>query len=827
MGNKNSEVTGKAQVELMTLWPGKAGSNRHLTLQAAIPDYRRSASELFRCLPRCTIMRLHPRCARGLWVSPVPRLPLCSIRYQSSSSDNDNDRPRNPRRARDNHRRSAQTLETRQVELGVHFLGEPGSVTLVKSNRPDSPRRRARPVKKFKPSKKTTAADHDHAPQTVVDSLLDDLDEEASTVTKSDVHEAIENLGRSFGQGARLLAHEWDTLRSRISTSFTNNQLADYLTTREPVMSEKEKREDAWRPGTSSFWHASLVRNSSNTDRVAATNGLTGKSLLAERILRDCWQLSVASEVGQLDLRLSPVAMTVLLNSTHFSFDEVAGLHGSIIDVTSSLGLVRATGEQDSCEAIRDVIQDAVARIREEDAGISCETTVALNQVFTRPFIDWVCETYGVAIKQDSSSIPNKILYLAESFRDAEDARRTLNFALSEASQPPVPFSTYMPASEPANLYGQALQYPSWLEGSKSWFRWATSSTQTTSTETQRAPIFDGHQTRLSDELLKHLRKDSAVNEKTPHGATVHETITAAVGRCLFSSKQTRADAETTLSASQLGRASMTRTFTSEVPNITPFMESFSQPKSKSGTASIRLKPSSEFSGIVPELEVEFIHHQSELSEDSGHNVEITSLKSILETSSVDYLLPENAIDLRFTRTVYRKVTDEMLGKSPHYRQLIRNIEQSLVRDIASSTPADPREPIPLPPFCKISLPRGLLLCPEEELHGDNLWDAQLQNNIEVEYMYPPLSDVRSAAVQYFDLDGRELSYRFYESGPFLAKRTTQVALAVDIPQVDAALHPDPDEFQRSVEHRYHEFYTAACDMAFKVKSAKREDENQ
>ncbi|OQE28310.1 hypothetical protein PENSTE_c003G04394 [Penicillium steckii] len=769
-------------------------------------------------------MRLHPSHPHSLWLRPSRRLTTTSIRFQrsssSSSSSSSSPLPTTPPpRSRSHRRRPPQPLETRQVQLPIDSLGEPGSVTVISSSRPKSfsRNRKTRPAHKFHVSDRDLTGE----PQSVLDTILDDLDEEVSTQTSSDIHDVIENL-RPSDQSIKLAPRDWESLRSTISTSFTHKQLSDYISVRKQTVPGDESKDDAWRPGTSSFWDTNSSGNGSYTTQAATSHGLTGKLLLAEHILRVCWKLSIVNEIGQLDIRLSPMYMTVLLNSTHFSFDEVAELHASNIDVTSSLGLVRMTGEHEACESMRDVIQEAVARIREADAAISLENiTTSPSSVFTRVFIDWVCQTYSVAIEQDSSSVPVKILFLAESMRDAEDARRTLNLALSEASQTPAPFSTYMPASEPANLYVQTLQYPSWLERSKMWFRWALSSAQTTSTEAQRTPFFDGHQTRLSDELLKLLRKDpETVKRHSSSGVTLYESVTAAVGRCLFSSKQTLADTDTAINATQLGRSSMTRTFTTEVPSLTPFLESLSQPKTTEEKPNLRLKPTSKFQGIVPELEIEYILHNTDGREKSGPAIEITSLKSILETSSVDYLLPENSVDLRFTRTVHRSITTEMLDESPQYRQLIRNLELSLHRDLTSTfLSSNPSHSAPLPPFCKISLPRGLLLSPQEEKFSDSVWDPLLQNNLDVEYIYPPLHDIRGAIAQYYDIDGRELRYRFYESGPFLAGRRTEVALSVDIPQFDTKRHPDADGFQRAVEHHYHFFYNAACDMAFKVKS--------
>ncbi|KAJ5104221.1 hypothetical protein N7532_004750 [Penicillium argentinense] len=771
-------------------------------------------------MPVFTNMRSHPtsrRCARSLWILSNPRLPLPFTRLQSSSSGNSpSAKPQH--NARSHRRRRERVPKSRLVELEVDALGERGNVTLL------TPERRPRSFQR-RPSShgKPTAADS--TPQTTIESLLNDLDqEEASALSTTAAQEAIRDLGRTPEQGLRLTTNEWEGLRSQLASSFTYNQLTEYIANNATGL-ERELGEDAWRPGMSSFWHASPAGESRGTGRIISTSqGLTGKSVLAERILRDCWQLSVTNEQGQLDLRLSPAIITVLHNSTHFSFDEVADLHHASIDITNSLGLVRVTGTQEACEWTREVIQDAVARIREETVGISLDQESSSGQAYTPPFLEWVCKKHGIAIEQSPSSVPEKILYLAENLQGAEDARRTFHLVLSDASQSPVPFSTYMPASKLANMYDQSLRFPSWFDRQKSWSRWATSSAQKTAAGIHPAPFFDDHQTRISDEILKLLRKDVTAQERPSNGATVYESVTAAVGRCLFSPKNPFPDADGTdaLSASQLGRLSLPRTFTREIPKLTPFLEKLPQldVMKSTGRYLLRLKPSFQFLGVVPELEVEFAPRESnaESSEGTEPAVKITSLRSILRSSSVDYLLPEISIDLRFTRTAYRDISAETLSQTPHYKQLVQHIEDILGRLIASADAS--YKAVPLPAFCTISLPRGLLLNPEQESFDDALWDALPQNNMEVEYIYPPLCNIHDAVVQHYYFDGRKLSYQFYESGSFLAANTTDVSLAEDIPQPDPK-QLDSDEFQRSVEQQYHSFYLSACDLAFKVHLAR------
>ena len=103
-----------------------------------------------------------------------------------------------------------------------------------------------------------------------------------------------------------------------------------------------------WKPGTSTF--VETASEGSFADRIASSRYLKGKRFSAEKILRDCWKLGLAGEVGQIDMYLPETSLSLLLNSEHFSFDELASLHEAKIDVTKSFGLIRITGRQHTCE---------------------------------------------------------------------------------------------------------------------------------------------------------------------------------------------------------------------------------------------------------------------------------------------------------------------------------------------------------------------------------------------------------------------------------------------------------------------------------------------
>lgn len=635
-------------------------------------------------------------------------------------------------------------------------------------------------------------------------SMLDALGEEASYLTSRTINQRLEEFRESYAPSDKLAPGDWETLRSNIAASFTHNQLSNYIAEHQIPALGPEANTWRWRPGTSLFLHTSLGVQDGVTDRIASSLDLKGKPLLAERILRDCWRLSIIDEVGQLDLRLPSPFITLLLNASHFSFDEVASLHKSNIDVTHSLGLVRITGRQNACESIREVIMDAVARLREDDAGINRQSTGDTAQVYSSGFLDWLGKTYSVAFEQNASRIPEKVLYLAENKQGAEDARRTLNLALHETGPKPVPFSTYLPATELASVYAYNPEGGvSWFERQKSWFRWAMSSVQAAESETHLTPFFDSHQTRLSDALLKLLRNAPPKGSHST-GVDLHESVTAAVGRCLFQQKPSLEKAA--MSASQLGRLSLPRTFTAQVPRIVPFLESLSPitPAEGAQTYNFRLHPSSRFAHIAPELDVEIVSRFRQNPGDEHSAFHVCKINAVVGTNSVDYLLPENGLDLRFTRTIYRKLWHEALSESSLRPSLVDDIKQSLQDAFVSSKVS--HNSVPLPAFCQLRVPNEYLQSPTNA-------------ETPVEYFFPPVNDVQGAAIQRYDLDGRQVNYRFYETGPFLAARTTEVTMGLELPHTLSRLaHDDP---QGTTEHDFHAFYISACDMAFRIHKAR------
>ncbi|KAJ5640927.1 hypothetical protein N7528_000552 [Penicillium herquei] len=748
-------------------------------------------------------MRSYNPNARRIWAffpslhrSHVPSQPCFTrtLRFQSSSS---NDQPTrhehfnnktSPRR-----RRLKSQAAALKLEIGVDSLGQPGEIVVV-------PPRRNQTLQQQLRRKDLLAAQKD-APMTI-SSILEDLDDESSVIAPETIHKRLEETRQTYQPNQKLTVEDWEDLRDTLSASFTTEQLSSYLATLKsdesiPEPDTEHRRPEGYAPlGTSTPWQGT-------------TPTLTGKPMLAERIIREHWEFSLIDEVGHLDLYLSRPIITLLLNADHFSFDQLATLHQSSIDITHALGLVRITGLKAACGSVRDIIQDTTTRIREDDTGIDL---AAYSSRLTPTFIDWVCQEYNVMIDQGRSRRSAKVLYLVENKTGADHARRTLGLAVHHPSPTNRLFSTYMPGSEPAHIYSYIPGTSgSWFDRQGSWFRWAMPAVQNVVPALYRTPFFHAHQSRLSDELLKLLRSQprTRILEDQNNGPVIHESMTATVGQCLFGQKSTLN--ETAVTASQLGRLSLPRTFVNNIPRMKPFLDTLPEAapeKDDTETHFIRLVPSPKFAARLPELDVQILSKPGE--------IELQKIKIILDTNNLDYLLPENGLDLRFTHTRYLELSADTIADSSEYEDLFGSLLRP-IRDAFTNEPSSEQDwssrmdPSSLPPFCQVSLPRNIL--PSLVSTGSHLPGGEDLSS--AEYMFLPFSDVRGTAVRYYDFEGRRFRYRFYDNGPFLASQINEVQLDLELPQVE--IESSDSQVEDPSEEQFHSFYQTACNLAFEI----------
>jgi hypothetical protein len=264
------------------------------------------------------------------------------------------------------------------------------------------------------------------------------------------------------------------------------------------------------------------------------------------------------------------------------------------------------------------------------------------------------------------------------------------------------------------------------------------------------------------------------------------------------------------------------RTFAAVVPRAASFLDTLSPIGLGEGDEPyrIRLTPTSKHADYLPPLDIG-VDVNIKLTGDMEKaeiDLEIRSVKAILMNNSVDYLLPENGLDLRFTRHVYRDLlagSENLYGFLSH-QAMLRSIKTSLQ---GLFNPVTTKKSVALPPFCHIMLPRELLkpeISEETTDQDGHDPDTPFEDHISVEYMLPPLNDTQSIALQQFEYQGRRLTSRFYGGGPFLAAQATDLFVEMKIPQTQPTSDPD-DALQEALDRDFHSFYNTACDMAFEV----------
>lgn len=656
------------------------------------------------------------------------------------------------------------------------------------------------------------------------------------------VYARIEGCRAPREVGDVIAAVEWEELRGRVEASFTGSQLAGYIKDNKGQSSPSSSSPSAllhlagegegatpnspqsgkvkvgeWKPGTSKFLDNTAVVVSK---RIAGNRLLKGKQFLAERVLRECWKLGVEGEVGQLDIRLSPSYLSLLSNSKHFSFGELANLHGAKIDLTHSLGLVRITGSQYVCQSITEVIHDTTMRLQDENVRFfpSVDNKLQGGHAFTPEFLDWIRKTYGVSFERISPYYgPQKILYLAENRQGMEEARRALNLAVYSTNSDPIPFSTYMSSSEPANIYSMnPEEHTSWFERQKAWFRWAMPATQTLVSKPLDAPFFERHQSRLSDEVLKLLRKPATENPSLNYGAGSHETITAAVGKSLFLHKPSLK--VNTVDASQLGKMSLPRTFTTDLPRVASFLHLLMphEIRDQQRLHRVNLVPSAIHAGIFPSLDLEVALEEKDESHTPNTELVVHSAKATMAQNSIDYLLPENGLDLRFTRTIQHDLLSEETREKT--RCLIDAVQKRLSGIYVGERP--PGTDIPLPSFIPLSIPEDLL--PLAEQNPSSSRKKADESTTEAEYMFLPVNDRRGTLLHRYNFHDQRLNYSYYESGPFHPPRATDLYLDVALDKIKSG-SSESDATTETMD-KFRSFYGTACRLAFELDAAWRSD---
>lgn len=743
--------------------------------------------------------------------------------YHDHPDDDSHESQSQPRRPRIR-RHGLDSQKAQKVVLDVNALGKPGEVVIV------PPRKGNRRVRK-----ETVVSESNSG----LSSILEEIEKEKNVLDFAEVDANIEEFRLPYGPHDKLNYTEWKDLRQKLEESFTSSQLGAYISRFKPSDLNGKNDEAGitkgnWKPGTSLFLEMDPLSEERISDRTAATEKLSGKGLLAERILRDCWILGVAGEVGQLDLRLPSHAIALLLNSEHFSFRDLAQYHHAKIDVTHSLNLVRITGDERSCTQIYDQIQSVTARIQKEVVNLSLPPDTHVKDRHLAPeFIQWIEQNHRVFFERKGRDSKGTMYYLGENRSEADTARRNIDVALYRKRTGPIPFCTYLPTSEKASAYSVNVgERAPLFDRDTPWFRWALASTQTGKKGKLLAPLFDQHRERLSSDLLDVLRHEPALDIKSLDRNHVSENLTATVGQCLFLDDIDHSDR--TFSAARLGELSSHRIFVGNIPKITPFIRVLTPfPGTDRQTIHrFRLTPSIMNSHALPPLDLEIGVVDGSNSR-SNAAVVIRSAKAVVFENSIDYLLPESSQDLRFTRTTHY---DLLEGQHPGEIALDKISDRpeegpfmTSIIDLLQNLPFHAQgeeSQHPSKVFFDISLPRKLIRSSAK--HADIAEGSEGSAEfVQGTFDFPPLLKFSASRFSIYDFHGERLNYSYCRHLPPFGDESTVLSLDMDVMSdktIDAALAASGLDSMLSSEdalkQEFHYFYNTACKLAFELGGA-------
>lgn len=686
------------------------------------------------------------------------------------------------------------------ARLGVKTLGRPGNVFLL-GEEEIRQRNKGRTTLNNIATKKWNGRQ-----------VLKQLDEEENEVSDSSYAKINLERIRSTRQAHDvILKNEWDTLRTAIVNGFTIAQLSNYI--REFGRESIETNDSTWRPGASLFQDSDAGKQP--IDQVKE-RGEAARESLAEEILRDCWKLEIRGEIGQLHLTLGPRDIVMLLNAKNGPLKEFAETHGVKIDVSRPLSLISITGGRASCESVVEPIRDYVSRIC--STKLSILPPYASSSVFPKDdgrfdaeFLEWLGDNYGVDCdKRQMLKKGIDMVYLSDKVKDSEEARRILGLGLILKRHTPselcmrassIDVADVNPISAPDSL--------SWLENRKEWFRWtmpaktpdSLPSLEASTTSTGSCP----------SQLSNFVRNVRLSKYKSFEGHRLRAKTTATVGKSLFLKSPALKDKS--ISAADLKKITSRsqRLFINDIPDTHSFLGRVEPARGDTSQTphKIRLIPSPFAAHEAPAIELELDLSTS----DPASKPSIRTARAVLNERSMDLLLPQNTLDLKFTKTIFYDLLEEgFVADKSESDATVASILKS-VEPLGYRLPLTQTQP-PVPPFCRLMIPKKLLL--EADKKNSPRQDSSSgDETVEVEYMFPPLRSLLGSRFEVFNYKDLNLSFSRSFTGPMLADQTTNLSLGMELVSAVGS--------GRSSSASFNTFYGRARALASELSDMERE----
>ncbi|KAI9796958.1 MAG: hypothetical protein M1833_005904 [Piccolia ochrophora] len=328
-------------------------------------------------------------------------------------------------------RRPRKSIEiTEDVQPLEHpSLGSPSEVILLR----DSKRRYPSPVSKDAPETDTPGqrtglnaselwefidAETGHTRlEEVVENIYGlRLGEPGSIHKKAELEEAAKVLHRGFK--AAQLAHY---VEEHNKTEAWERDVARGGAERQESASAKQSE---WMPSTSPFTGEDTVSVESRL-----YGGLTRKEAVIWRVIRGCWKLQVKEEVesiGELELTVEPLQLTVLLNGSRNVLKDLAERRNAKLDVSRSRNVIRVTANRSIASYVAEDIQGLLASIQCTKLDMRPLQELAGGEETLKPEVLSSISDISGSVSELSEENEVSIYHLGENSTAGHDATRIL-----------------------------------------------------------------------------------------------------------------------------------------------------------------------------------------------------------------------------------------------------------------------------------------------------------------------------------------------------------------------------------------------------------------
>ncbi|KAM5441216.1 hypothetical protein MferCBS31731_003644 [Microsporum ferrugineum] len=689
----------------------------------------------------------------------------------------------------------------------VKVLGKPAHVVIMNKK----PRR----------PQKVAQTNTDKGPWKSPAELLKDLHREKADFKLEELEENFDRLCALYSPGQSLLLNDWEHLHKTLNDGFTFEQLKKYYQNAE--RNTDDEYQDGWRAGISPYMDQAPAPQSRITTRIPAFKEMGPKKRLVERILRECWELSIDGEEGQLDVHLDRRPMSVLLLPTMPLMNMFAESLKVNIDVSRHLGLIRITGSKEACMETSRQLHEWASDVRSMDIDLPVAHLKSRADMgyWENTLLPWIQSEYNVSLDINWEEEVLTIHYLHGAESNAHRARQTLHLAVPPPHQQDG-LLTNVSNSESAHLYPVSCPGSMKLpDRQKEWLRWIKIG-EGDGRVPGRPPasIYGKGLVKPFHTLLERLFDGEDSNTRhTLDPEFTREVITATVGQCLFESAPSYNSEQ--VSFPDIETSQTPRIFINEVPNTLPFLDSLENVENNDNTSSfrIRLLPSRNGHPPLPELELELETVLPEDNEDVSISPRIRKVSAIVTSRDVDMLLPESPLDIRFNKTVYYCLFEPDNTKgNPHSAAADSEFLSSLHKCVEAfklNMPLARNQP-PMPLFCNLAIPKRVaaLLDSSESSQSASSKTAEKTEYITGEYyIYPPVQSLAEAGVSRYIYKEFDLTFGTRNLGPYLPTKTTDISLTL-------GLHDDERRPQAALPNQKLSSLTQAGSTAGSLRTA-------